>query len=39
MTCDVRLQLAEVQCAEASCDVHAEPILVVTCNVHVCGAF
>jgi hypothetical protein len=32
MTCDVRLQLAEVRCAVASCDVHAEPILVV-CNL------
>ena len=36
MTCDVRLQLAEVRCAVASCDVCAEPILVVTCDVHVC---
>jgi hypothetical protein len=33
MTCDVRLQLEEVRCAVASCDVHAEPILVVTCDV------
>ena len=29
MTCDVRLQLAEVQCVVARCDVHAEPVLVV----------
>ena len=33
MTCDVRLQLAEVQCAVASCDVCVEPILEVTCDV------
>jgi hypothetical protein len=33
MTCDVQLQLAEVQVAVASCDVRAEPILVVTCDV------
>ena len=39
MTCDVRLQLVEVRCAVASCDVRAEPILVVTCNVHACGEF
>ena len=39
MTCDVRPQLAEVQCAVASCDVHAEPLLVVTCDVCSCGAF
>ena len=31
MTCDVRLQLAEVRCAVASCDMHAKPILVVMC--------
>ena len=34
MTLDVRLQLADVQCVLASCDVGAEPILVVTCDVH-----
>ena len=28
MTCDVQVQLAEVRCAVASCDVHAESILV-----------
>ena len=39
MTCDVRLQLVEVRCAVASCDVCAEPTLVVTCDVCVCGAF
>jgi hypothetical protein len=39
MTCDVRLQLAEVQCAVASCDVGAELILVVTCDVRACSAF
>ena len=39
MTCDVRLELAEVQCVVASCDVRAEPILVVTCDVRACGAF
>ena len=32
-------QLAEVRCGVASCDVHAESILVVTCDVHACGAF
>ena len=30
MTCAVLLQLAELRCAVASCDVDAEPILVVT---------
>ena len=39
MTCGVRLQLAEVRCAVASCDVRSEPTLVVTCDVHACGAF
>ena len=39
MTCDVQLQLAEVRCAVVSCDVRAEPILVVTCDVRACGAF
>ena len=39
MTCDVWPQQVEVRCAVATCDVHAEPILVVTCDVHVCGAF
>jgi hypothetical protein len=39
MTCGVRLQLVEIRCAVASCDVRAEPTLVVTCDVHVCGAF
>ena len=39
MTCDVRLQLAEVRYAVAGCDVRAEPTLVVTCNVHAYGAF
>jgi hypothetical protein len=39
MTCDVRLQLAEVRCAVASCDVLAIPTLVVTCDVSACGAF
>ena len=39
MTCDVRLQLAEIRCAVASCNVLAEPILVVTCDVCACGAF
>ena len=34
MTWDVLLELAEVRCATASCDVHAEPNLVVTCDVH-----
>ena len=38
MTCDVRLQLAEVRSAVASCDVRAEPILVVICGVCACGA-
>ena len=38
MTCDVRLQLVEVRCAVASCDVRAEPILVVTCDVRACVA-
>ena len=33
MTCNVRLQLPEVQCAVASCDVCAEPSLVATCDV------
>ena len=35
MTCNVQLHLAEVRCEVASCDVRAEPILVVTCDVHV----
>ena len=39
MTCDGRLQLEEVRCVVASCDVRAEPILVVTCDVRACGAF
>ena len=42
MTCDVQLQLTEVRCAVASCDVcvkSLEPILVVTCDVRACGAF
>ena len=39
MTCDLRLQLAEVRCAVASCDVHAEPTLVVTWDVSACSAF
>ena len=39
MTFDVRPQVAEVRCLVASCDVRAEPILVVTCDVHACGAF
>jgi hypothetical protein len=39
MTCDVRLQLAELRCAVASCDVRAEPTLVVTCNVRACDVF
>ena len=39
MTCDVRPQLAEERCAVASCDVRAEPILVVTFDVRACGAF
>ena len=26
-------------CKLQSCDVHAEPTLVVTCNVHACVAF
>jgi hypothetical protein len=39
MTCNVRLQLAEVRCAVASCDVRAEPTLVVTCDVRECGSF
>ena len=39
MTSDVRLQFAEVWCAVASCNVRAELILVVTCDVRVCGAF
>ena len=38
MTCDVRPQVAEVRCAVASCDVHAEPILVLIAMC-VCGAF
>ena len=38
MTYDVRPQLAEVRCVIASCDVRAEPILVVTCDVRVCSA-
>ena len=33
MTCDVRLQLAEVRCAVASSNVRAEPILRVNCDV------
>jgi hypothetical protein len=39
MTCGVRLQLAEVRCAVASYDVRSEPTLVLTCDVHACGAF
>ena len=39
MTCDVRVQLMEVWCAVASCNVRAESILVVTCDVRACGAF
>ena len=39
MTCDVRLQLAEVQCVVASCNVRVELILVGTCDVRACGAF
>ena len=38
MTYDLRLQLAEVRCAVASFDVREEPILVVICDVHACGA-
>ena len=33
MTCGVLLLLAEMQCAVTRCDVRAEPILVVTCDV------
>ena len=39
MTWDVWLQLAEVRCAVASCDVRVEPTLEVTCNVPACGVF
>ena len=39
MTCDVRPQLTEVRCAVATCNVRAEPILVVTCDVRACSAF
>ena len=39
MTCDVRLQLAEVRCEVASCDACAKPILVVICNLRAHGAF
>ena len=39
MTWDVLLQLAEVRCATASCDVRAEPNLVVICDVHAGCAF
>ena len=39
MTCDVRLQLVEVRCAVANCDVRAEPILVVTCDLCAFSAF
>jgi len=39
MTWDVRLQLAEVPCAVASCDVPAEPILEATCDVRECSGF
>ena len=35
----MRPQLAEVRCGVASCDVRAEPILVVTCDVRACDAF
>ena len=38
MTCDVWPQLAEVRCAVATCDVRAEHILVVPCDVCACGA-
>ena len=38
MTCDVRPQLAEVQCAVAHCNVLAEPILLVTCDVRACAS-
>ena len=39
MTWDVLLQLAEMRCATTSCDVRAEPNLVVTYDVHAGGAF
>ena len=39
MTCDVGLQLEKVRCGVASCDVRAELILVVTCDVRACPAF
>ena len=39
MTCDVLLQLVEVRCTVASCDVCAKPTLVVTCDVRAWGAF
>ena len=39
MTCDMRLQLAEVRCVVASLDVCLAPILVVTFDVRACGAF
>ena len=39
MTCDVRQQLAEVRRVVANCDVRAEPILLVSCDVRACGAF
>ena len=39
MTCDVRPHLPKLRCAVKSCDVCAEPILVVTCDVRECGAF
>ena len=35
----MRLQFAGVGCAVATCSVLAEPILVVTFDVRVCGAF
>ena len=38
MTCDVQLQLVEVLCAVATFDVCAEPIMIVTWDVRVCGA-
>ena len=39
MTCDVWPHLRKLQCAVASCNVRAEPILIVTCDVRPCGAF
>ena len=36
---DLRCAAATCRCALASCKVRLDPILIVTCDVHACGAF